>query len=305
MIMTESSSSGKSANGHAVNGSAKLNGSASLRRQATKPRRGFLASVISLLARYVPDWMQDMRVLTECRLATWGALLTLLFRCPPSLEACDETSPYICKPYFQIKNAVSPHVQPYFDHYAAPYLEAGRPYYDAVNTKVISPARDYAVLYGTPAVSKGQEFAKSQWESHGQPQLSRAKALSLAQYEQSVAPHVAKMGEAVGPYYDIARGHSTHAYERYLVPGFEVARPYATRGYTTVADFTTTTALPATYWAWSRVNGFLDTAVWPQLRVVYVENVEPQLVRIGERLGRQRTTKARTKTDESTTKSHL
>ncbi|KAK2601976.1 hypothetical protein QQS21_004489 [Conoideocrella luteorostrata] len=251
----------------------KPNGHTKIRRRTLKQRPGFVAWTFSFVAR----------------IATWGAILTILLRCPTSLEACDENSPFICKPYFRVKNAVIPRVQPYFDQYAAPYVDVAKPYYDTLNIHVLAPTRQYAVLYGTPLVNKGQDLARNQWELNGQPQLLRLQTLTKTHYDKSIAPHLAKAGEFVGPYYDLAQKQSTKAYSGYVLPGYELARPYAMRGYNVAADFTTTKALPATHWAWGKANAFLDTAVWPQLRVVYLENVEPQLVRIGERLARYRT----------------
>ncbi|KAG6041490.1 hypothetical protein E4U41_004067 [Claviceps citrina] len=261
----------KSGNGVAhING--KLNGHIKGSRRPSKQRRGFWAWAVNLIAR----------------IATWGAILTILLRCPTSLESCDETSPLICKPYFRVKNVMKPRVQPYLDQYAAPYVHVAKPYYDVLNNNVLRPTRQYAVLYGTPLVNKGQNFAQRQWESNGQPQLRRMQTLIKSQYDKSIAPHLTKAGAIVGPYFNHAQKHTAQAYHNYVLPGYELARPYAVYGYDAAAGFTTTRALPATYWVWGKANAFLDTAVWPQLRVVYVENVEPQLVRIGERLGRYR-----------------
>ncbi|KND86538.1 hypothetical protein TOPH_08834 [Tolypocladium ophioglossoides CBS 100239] len=267
--MAQSSGSIKPGNGSViVNG--KLSGQPAVRRRTAKQRRGFFAWALSLVAR----------------LATWAAIFTVLFRCPSSLEACDETSPFICQHYFRAKNAVSPHVEPYYDQYAAPYVDVAKPYYDAVNSRVLTPSRVYVVQYGAPWVKKGQDYVWSQWEANGQPQLARLRQASQAQYDQSIAPHLTKAGDAIGPYYDIARTNSLQLFYEYALPSYEFVRPYAAQGYDAASGFATGTALPASYWAWNKANNFLDTAVWPQLRAVYVENVEPQLVRIGERLGR-------------------
>ena len=53
-------------------------------------------------------------------------------------------------------------------------------------------------------------------------------------------------------------------------------------------DFTRNTAIPYSKWAWTTGVVFVDRIIWPKLRILYGENVEPQLVRIGERLGRYR-----------------
>lgn len=210
----------------------------------------------------------------------------MLFRCPPTLDACDETSPFICKYYFQTKEVVSPHVQPYYAKYAAPYVEVAQPYYDTLNNQVITPASAYAVQYGGPYVQQASDYAHAQWEKNGQPQLVKLQNLAKTNYDKTVAPYLNQAGDALGPYYEIAKTQSSQIYDQYLLPGYTFVQPYAAQGYEVAADFTTTTALPTAYWAWGKTHAFLDTAVWPQLRIVYLENVEPQLVRIGERLGR-------------------
>ncbi|KAF5674221.1 hypothetical protein FDENT_10092 [Fusarium denticulatum] len=269
--MAESAGSIMNGNGH-ING--KANGKpVAGRRGSIKKRRSIFAWTFSVVAR----------------LATWFAIYTVLFRCPPSLEQCDENTPSICKPYFQFKNTVQPHVQPYYDHYAAPYVEIARPYYDTVDSKVWQPTRAYAVQYGAPWVEKAQAHTQALWEKNGQPQLVKYQALARAHYDQSVGPYVSQAGEKLGPYYDIARTNGLQMYYEYLQPGYEFVHPYAIRGYDVASDFTTKTALPTAYWTWNKTYAFLDSNVWPHVRAVYVQNVEPQLVRIGERLGRYKT----------------
>ena len=224
------------------------------------------------------------------RLTIWAAIFSVLFRCPSSLDACDESSPYICKPYFQAKEMMFPHVQPYYDQYAAPYVEAAKPYYATVDGKVLTPARAYAVQYGAPWVEKGQQQVIAQWQKNGQPQVARLAALAQTRYDESVAPHLGKVSDAVGPYYEIARTNGLQLYYEQILPGYEFVQPYAMQGYDTISDFTTLTVIPTAVWSWNKTYVFVDTTVWPQLRTVYVENVEPQLVRIGERLGRYKTT---------------
>jgi hypothetical protein len=208
--------------------------------------------------------------LTLLRLSIWAAILTILFRFPLSLEACDKKSPYICKQYFNAKNAVLPHIQPYYDQHAAPYVELAKPYYNVLDSKVIAPSRNYAVQHGSPWVEKGVQYAQTEW----------------VKYDQTVAPYLSQANNAAGPYYDIARTNALQVYYGFVVPGYEFVQPYAVQGYNCASEFPVLTALPAAYWAYDKMNVFLENSVWPQLRVVYVTNVEPQLVRIGERLGR-------------------
>lgn len=314
--MVESNGSLKPANGSAhVNG--KPNGQAVIRRKPIPKGQSFLGWAFHAVARYVSllqtfdcfttrlvlygsSALDPLMLTSRCRFATWAAILTILFRCPSSLEACDDTSSAICKPYFQLKNAVTPHVQPYYEQYASPYVERVRPYYETADSKIWKPARTYAVQYGAPWVEKGRVRARAQWEKNAQPQLARFQGLAQEKYDDTVAPYVNQAGVTVGPYYEIARTNALQAYYEYVLPSYQFVHPYAAQGYDVASEFATTTALPTAYWAWNKTYVFLDTAVWPQLRVVYLENVEPQLVRIGERLGRYKTRDAKSIYDNAT-----
>ncbi|CAG9983925.1 unnamed protein product [Clonostachys byssicola] len=269
--MAESNGALKAANGF-TNGKAKPAGkpAAAGKRRGVVKRRGFLSWLFNQVA-----W-----------LATWFSILTVLFRCPPSLEACDDTSPFICQYYFKTKTFVAPYVQPYYDEYAAPYVDVAQPYYDTLNQKVLVPAHKYAVQYGTPYVEKAQEFGLAQWEKNGQVQLQKIQGLVRDKYDDKVGPYITQANDVLGPYVDAAQTEAYQVYYEYLLPGYTFVQPYAIDAYRTTSKFAADTALPTASWAWGKTSSFLDTAIWPHLRVIYVENVEPQLVRIGERLGR-------------------
>ncbi|KAK5989683.1 hypothetical protein PT974_07938 [Cladobotryum mycophilum] len=268
-MAAESIGSLKPTNGSShVNG--KMNGQTVTRKQPAKKRSGFLSKLFNIVAR----------------LTTWTVILTILFRCPSSLDACDETSPVICEQYFRAKNFVTPYAQPLYDQHVAPYVDFVKPYYDAADSHFLTPAREYAVQYGAPLAKHGQEQALQQWEKHGQPRVAELRARLQEQYGQFVAPHLTKATEAIEPYYEIGRTNSLQLFYEFLLPSYEFAQPYALQGYDTASTFATEQAVPAAYWIWNKTSAFLEKAVWPQMRVVYMENVEPQLVRIGERLER-------------------
>lgn len=286
-------------NGHAkgpkMNG---INGHAAGSKRLSPSARGpsLFARLFSIAARYsvLPvsfRFVYRRRLLTTPvthRLFTWYSIISVLFRCPATLELCDETAPKICKPYFQAKTLVSPHLEPYYDAYAAPYVELARPYYDTAEKKVISPAKAYAVTYGGPVVSQARAFGQVQWDQRVQPQIVNYQKLVQQQYDEKVSPHVASASAAVSPYYDIARTSALQTYHEIIFPSYELAQPYLAQGYGVASQFATDTAIPSFFWAWNKTYAFLDTTVWPQLRVLYVQNVEPQLARIGHRLGRYR-----------------
>lgn len=220
------------------------------------------------------------------RLLTWYSILTIFFRCPASLDQCTDDAPRICKPYFQAKHAVSPHLEPYYDTYAAPYVQLAKPYYETVDQKVLTPTWTYAAKYGGPRLAQAQAVGQAQWEKNVQPELLKYQALAKTKYDQALAPHVDQAVAAVSPYYEVARTNALQTYHDLILPTYVTVQPYAQQAYDTASTFTTETAIPSAAWAWNKIYVFLDDTVWPQLRVLYVENVEPQLHKIGQRLGR-------------------
>ncbi|KAI7150710.1 hypothetical protein KC352_g28719, partial [Hortaea werneckii] len=93
------------------------------------------------------------------KLGVWYLIITLLFRCPNTLEEVDAGSPAVCKPYFQAKTFVAPYAQPYYDQYAAPYVQIAQPYIDKAHQHAYKPALAAYKQYGAPRVADAQKQA--------------------------------------------------------------------------------------------------------------------------------------------------
>ncbi|KAF7936693.1 uncharacterized protein EAE97_008059 [Botrytis byssoidea] len=225
---------------------------------------------------------------TITRILTWYSIITIFLRCPANLDLVTDTSPQICKPYFQLRSVLVPHFEPYYNSYAAPYVNAAKPYYHSVDQKIIAPVTALGMKYGAPRVAQVQAYGKAQWDKTLQPEVSKYQSLAKAKYDQTLAPHWNKVTAASGPYFDLAKTNAAQTYHEHIVPTFNIVQPYAIQGYGYANDFVVGTGVPYTKWALTSTGVFLDRKVWPKLRILYGENVEPQLVRIGERLGRYR-----------------
>jgi len=142
--------------------------------------------------------------------------------------------------------------------------------------------------YGAPRVAQAQAFGQAQWDKNVQPQVLKYQTIARAKYDETLAPHVDKAYTAAAPYYDITKTNALQTYYEHILPTYTIVQPYAIQGYGLATDFVLDTAIPYSKWAWATTAIFLDRTVFPQIRILYGENVEPQLVRIGERLGRYR-----------------
>jgi hypothetical protein len=256
-----------SANGTA-NGHADKTQLTSRSARSRKPRRSFVGSITSMIAR----------------LSTWYLIITFLFRCPTSLHQLNDDSPRVCKPYLQTRSFAAPYLDPYYETYVVPQIEKVKPY----TTPITTFAQDKYATYGAHRVEHARKYAEAQYDKSIQPQLQNAQKQVKGQYDVYLGPHVKKATDAAAPYYNDLKTSSEEIYHLTLLPAYERSKPYLQQGHAYGHHVLVDIVYPHVHTAKDATWAFLLRTVWPQLRVLYGDNVEPQLVRISERLGRYR-----------------
>ncbi|KAL8832046.1 MAG: hypothetical protein Q9170_005043 [Blastenia crenularia] len=226
------------------------------------------------------------------RLLLWYSIITALFRCPPSTTDITSDSSRVCRPYLTARSYIDPYAKPYYDAYAAPYVDIARPYMGKIEHNVYTPSIEFGKRsyeqYGAPRVHEANEYGQHQWEKNVRPVLDRAQAQVQGQYDSRLAPFVEKALEAVNPYYQKSRQITLYVYNSQVLPAYTISQPYIASTYSGAQQFTSNTVFPYAKSAWASTGVLFNRTIWPQLRILYGKNVEPQLVRIGERLGRYR-----------------
>ncbi|OQD86894.1 hypothetical protein PENSOL_c083G07890 [Penicillium solitum] len=233
------------------------------------------------------------------RLCIWYALVTPFLRCPSRLEDLTETSPRVCKPYLIARSHVEPYVTPYYDIYAAPYVDQARPYVDQArpyvemfNQRVYTPASKVAKSgyekYGAPALKQAQVYGIEQWQNQVTPRLQTAQNKVHQLYYAEIDPYVQQSIAVVSPYYQWANTVALNVYQGHLVPFYARSRPFIGKAYSTGQGILTTHVLPGAQYTWSSAVYFANSSLWPHVTGLYSEQVEPQLVKIGQRLASYR-----------------
>ncbi|GIJ88545.1 hypothetical protein Asppvi_007469 [Aspergillus pseudoviridinutans] len=226
------------------------------------------------------------------RLCIWYVLLAPIFRCPSHRSELNESSPRVCKPYLVVRSHIEPYVLPYYDRYGAPYVEIARPYVQVVNERVYTPAATVARRgydqYGAPALDRARGYGQQQWEAQVIPRLQYVKESATGLYNSEVAPYVQRAKDVVFPYYNKVNGAIITVWDGYVFPVFARSRPFIGKTYVSGQNVLATTVLPYAQSTWSSVIYFANSALWPKLTGLYSENVEPQLVKIGQRLASYR-----------------
>ncbi|KAH0300591.1 hypothetical protein KCU84_g15973, partial [Aureobasidium melanogenum] len=211
-----------------------------------------------------------------------------VFRCPSSPKQLTKDSPNVCEPYFQLRDFAVPHLQPYYDTYASPYVQQVQPYFDRVKEQAYVPAAAFAQKHGAPRAAQIQKYATKEWKRSVRPQLDVARKHALKQYDSTLGPHVQKIQDAVSPYYTTVKASATDFYELELLPAYKHTAPYAKKFYSQAHRFSVNTALPYARWGTDLTFTFVRRQIWPRIQVLYGENVEPQISKITQRLGRYR-----------------
>lgn len=198
----------------------------------------------------------------------------------------------VCRPYLTARSYIDPYAKPYYDQYAASYVDAARPYAEKFEQNVYTPSiklgKQSYDQYGAPRVRQASNYGHHQWEQTLKPKIDDAQNQARAQYDTHLAPYVDKAWAIGESYYQNSRQNMLHVYNSQVLPAYTTSRPYLDKAYSKVRQFAEGTVIPYAKSALASTVVLFDRTIWPQLRVVYGENVEPQLVRIGERLGRYR-----------------
>ena len=233
-----------------------------------------------------------LSILFKCRLVVWYTIITTLFRCPSSTLDLTNKAPRVCKPYLDAKSFVTPYLRPYYDSYALPYVDVARPYAQRFKRQIYTPSVRFSQQsyenYAAPKLLHLRSYGQDQWEKALKPQIDAAQAQGRKQYESTFAPQIRKVSAAVAPYYEAGQNKMIRIYNAQVLPKYAASRPYFERVYNLSHKIVIETSLPYAQSTWNATATFINRIVWPRLRTLYGENVEPQLVRIGERLGRYR-----------------
>ena len=181
---------------------------------------------------------------------------------------------------------------PHYNKHVAPYIEPVLPYASSAHQQVILPSWEFGKnkynLYGAPRVDQARQYGQSQWEKTLKPQVDAAHAKAQQRYETSVAPYLHKIPSITVPYYSAGRDNVYGFYSGRVLPAYDSASPYFGSAYAVSHTFLSDHAIPHVQTAWDSSMGFVYRILLPEFRILYGENVEPQIVKITERLANYR-----------------
>ncbi|RKF59409.1 hypothetical protein OnM2_060015 [Erysiphe neolycopersici] len=221
------------------------------------------------------------------RIAFWYFIITGLY-CPSSLDSTPEDSPKACKVYFQITDLSIPIIRPYFDTYALPHLEPVLPYYVEAYKRVITPTLIFGRKYGIPFVEKTIVLGKFFWVKFAQPRAEKLYEISYQYYRKNFGPYVDNANKAIIINYYTIQKIFLPKYSNIILSYYDAIKPQIVKGYILAYNVITKNLYPCLKWTVANGEFFFVRTVQPKLKSLYGESVEPQLLKISERLDKYR-----------------
>ncbi|ORY81552.1 hypothetical protein BCR37DRAFT_47442 [Protomyces lactucae-debilis] len=226
------------------------------------------------------------------RAAVLYALYWILYACPSTI---DVNAPAVCRRFnslkeFTVKHA-GPHVQPYYEQYAGPYVAKGEQYYAQVHKvyqKQAKPAVDHAgKLYNKhlhPVTAQATQAAKKHYNARLDPVVSKYQKKAQQVYGQYVGKHIATATNTIKPYTDMASTKSQQVYDKVLVPTFHKVSPHVKHAAAIGASTYWQHGHPIVLKLRDALLAFYRTTVLPPMRRAFYKYVEPQLARVSQKL---------------------
>lgn len=172
-------------------------------------------------------------------------------------------------------------MRPYYDTYLAHHVEKVQPYYENTKSSIVLPTYKFTRVhydkYAQPLIKKFDESGRYHLQHTVKPRLDDAQAVLVERFHTTMGPYVT-------PYYKTISTSARDLWEIEIYPAYRYVAPYATRSYHAVEHFTRNTALPQTRFAIATTCALLQRHVLPTLQILYGENIEPQIVKISQRL---------------------
>lgn len=246
-------------------------------RSTTRKPRGFLAkTLINSTILYALYW--------------------ILYACPAGVPSAD--APEVFHRYYNLKHLVAtkavPHLQPYYEQYAGPYIAKGKPYYDQANViygqyakPVVDKSSSIYSSHVHPVAARSTKAVQTQYRARLGPIVEKYVAEVTNAFEQHIGKHLrtvsSKYDAVVAPYIALVRKQATGLYNEVAMPIYRKTSPYMQAALNRGKALYLTHGHPRVLDMISWAGAFLDTKIMPTIRRFYYIHVEPQVNKITDR----------------------
>lgn len=163
------------------------------------------------------------------------------------------------------------------------------------NTRVYRPVSAASIntyqKYGAPRIAQARSYSEKEWERAVKPMLDDTRDRAYQQYQTLLGPHVDRIHAIASPYLETAQRSTAAQYQNFILPAYQKTLPYVNNAYGQSRYYIVSYGIPYSRTAVGTTTAFITRRLWPPVRVLYGQNVEPQLSKIRERLASYRDSK--------------
>lgn len=179
-------------------------------------------------------------------------------------------------------------MNPYYQAYAAPYVDIVRPYTHNFNKRIYIPTAKFAeqnfYRHVAPRSQAAILYSKSQWHAKAMPHLNSLRKLAIDWYTAVVIPRISSVADTISPYYKKSSEAVIYLQRFYILPHYVKLMPTLERVYFIMHDVLMNNIVPWGNRSSSGIVTFVNDVFFPRVTGLYTQNIEPQLVKIGDKL---------------------
>lgn len=226
----------------------------------------------------------------------------IFFSCPRNARL-DPSAPAVCRRVDILKHNALPHIKPYYDTYAEPYLARAQPYlakgqgyYEQFGAPTLERGHDLWVKQATPRIRQGYTTIQEQYSGKVYPVLDRLILKpSRHVYGKYLDPHVQTVGQkydtVVHPRVRNLQKRAIKLCNKRIVPMYKSAAPKVQHAFHMVENKYATEVEPRIYSVIHWIYRKFDQVIIPRVTILWGVHVQPQLDRIYDSLFRNRDAK--------------
>jgi hypothetical protein len=246
------------------------------------------------LSHFLPNYLN--------RLLAWYVLYMIFWGCPQNARL-DPSAPIVCQRADAVKHSIAPHIKPYYDTYAEPYLARAQPYlskgqgyYEQFGAPTVAKGQDLWVKQASPRIQKGYSAVNSQYNKHIHPVLDQyVLSKSRESYNKYLHPHVQTLSthyqKSVHPYFRAANDQVYNIYNQRLVPAYHATAPRVQYALHTAERTYAKQVEPRVHAVLKWIVIKFNNVIVPRVKILWGVHVQPQLDRIHDKVFRNREAK--------------
>lgn len=186
------------------------------------------------------------------------------------------------------RSHIDTYIIPYYHEHGEKYVQVVHPYVQKVNERVYVPISEFTKrkyrAHGEPRVDIVLSYVRNNWQHFAEPRIRSLKNTAILRYNNTISPHVKQVVSTAALYQRALIAHASFVHGFIVRKYHQHADPIVRHIYHSGRLIFIARVLPHIERGWLSYISFMNGTVRPFMTGLYTKNVEPQLVKISQKL---------------------